>query len=196
MSAMTQNPRDLIISLPNPHLRQRSKRVGIVTNDTSKLIQTMIDATLDWEDSRKHEVGVALAAPQIDTLLRVVIIREDFEDKTNRTFTILINPEITKYEGDLIEDYEGCLSIQDIYGKVPRYNKVRVKALDANGKEFRFTAEGFLARVVQHEIDHTNGIVFIDHIKDDPAAFYKLDDEGHLEPLNYEADIKANHLLW
>lgn len=194
--SMSKNPRDIIISLPNPHLRQRSQRVGIITKDIEHIVRNMVAATLDWEDNRKHEVGVALAAPQIDTLLRIVVIREDFEDKKNRNFTILINPEITKYEGEQVEDYEGCLSIQDIYGKVPRYNRVRVKALDLHGKEFRFTAEGFLARVVQHEIDHTNGIVFIDHIKDNADAFYKLDNEGQLEPLNYEADIKANSLLW
>jgi peptide deformylase len=193
---MSKNPRDKIISLPNPHLRQRSKRVGVITHDIEQIVHDMISATLDWEDNRKHEVGVALAAPQIDTLLRIVVIREDFEDKKNRNFTILINPEITKYEGEKVEDYEGCLSIKDIYGKVPRYSKVRVKALDIHGKEFRFTAEGFLARVVQHEIDHTNGTVFIDHIKDVPDAFYKLDDEGQLEPLNYDADIAANRLLW
>ena len=193
---MTKNPRDLIITLPNPHLRERSKRVGIVTKDIEALAQKMIDATLDWEDSRKHEVGVALAAPQIDELMRVVVIREDFEDKKNRNFTVLINPEITKYEGEIVDDYEGCLSITDIYGKVPRHSKVRVKALDLKGKEIRFTADGFIARVIQHEIDHTNGIVFIDHIKDDAEAFFKLDDEGQLEPLNYEADVKANSLLW
>jgi peptide deformylase len=193
---MSKNPRDKIISLPNPHLRQRSRRVGVITHDIEQIVHDMISATLDWEDNRKHEVGVALAAPQIDTLLRIVVIREDFEDKKNRNFTILINPEITKYEGEKVEDYEGCLSIKDIYGKVPRYSKVRVKALDIHGKEFRFTAEGFLARVVQHEIDHTNGTVFIDHIKDATDAFYKLDDEGQLEPLNYDADIAANRLLW
>lgn len=193
---MTINPRDEIITLPNPHLRERSKRVGIVTKETVALIQKMIDATLDWEDNRKHEVGVALAAPQVDALLRVVVIREDFEDKKNRNFTVLINPEITKYEGELVQDFEGCLSVTDIYGKVPRYSKVRVKALDAKGKEFRFTAEGFLARVVQHEIDHTKGTLFIDYIKDNPKAFFRLDEEGQLEPLNYEADIKTSHILW
>jgi peptide deformylase len=193
---MAKNPRDTIISLPNPHLRTRSKRVGIITPEIVSLTKKMIDATLDWEDNRDHEVGVALAAPQIDELLRVVVVREDFDNKKNRNFTILINPEITKYEGDLLEDYEGCLSIKDIYGKVPRHSKVRVKALDINGKEIRFTVEGFMARVMQHEIDHTNGIVFIDHIKDSPEAFYKLDDDGHLEELDYEQDIKDNNLLW
>jgi peptide deformylase len=193
---MSVHPRDTIITLPNPHLRERSKRVGIVTKDIEALAAQMIEATLDWEDSRNHEVGVALAAPQIDKLLRVVVVREDFEDKENRNFTVLINPEITKYEGKLLDDYEGCLSITDIYGKVPRYSKVRVKALDLHGKEFRFTAEGFLARVIQHEIDHTNGIVFIDHIKDEPEAFYKLDTDGQLIALDYEADIATNSILW
>ena len=191
-----QNPRDTIITLPNSNLRKRSRRIGLVSPEIVKLVDDMKAATLDWEDNRKHEVGVALAAVQIDKLYRVVIIREDFEDKDNRNFIVLINPEITKLEGDELEDFEGCLSITDIYGKVKRFNKVKVKALDINGKPFRITAEGFLARVIQHEIDHTNGTVFIDHIKDNPKAYYKLDEDGQLEPLNYEADIATNSLLW
>jgi peptide deformylase len=127
---------------------------------------------------------------------RVVIIRSDFEDKAVRDFTILINPEIVKYEGDIVADYEGCLSIRDVYGKVPRYTKIRVKALDENGHEIRFRADGFLARVVQHEVDHTNGVVFIDHIKNQTDAFYTLDENGELQPLDYDAHIKDNHELW
>lgn len=185
-----------IISLPNPHLRQRSKKVGVVTDEIKELIEDMKSATLDWEDSRKHEVGVALAAVQVDKLLRIVVVRNDFDNKKDRTFHVFINPEITKFEGTLIEDYEGCLSIKDVYGKVPRYEKVRVKALGENGQQVRATAEGFLARVFQHEIDHTNGIVFIDHIADKPGAFYKLDDDGHLVELDYEKDIQNNSILW
>lgn len=188
--------RNSIITLPNPHLRQRSKKVGIVSDDIRRLIDDMQAATLDWEDSREHEVGVALAAIQIDIALRVVVIREDFDNKKNRNFIVCINPTITKYEGRLVDDYEGCLSIKDIYGKVPRYEKVKVKALDVYGKEFRVTATGFLARVFQHEIDHTNGIVFIDHIKDEPKAFYRLDSKGHLEPLDYTHAIKDSIELW
>lgn len=190
------SPKDIIITLPNNRLRQRSQRIGLVSKEIKHLIDDMISATLDWEDNRKHEVGVALAAVQIDKLYRIVIVREDFEDKNNRNFIVLINPEITKLEGDLVEDFEGCLSITDIYGRVKRYSKAKVKALDINGKPVRITAEGFLARVLQHEIDHTNGIVFIDHIKDNSDAYYKLDTEGQLEPLNYEAEIAGNPLLW
>lgn len=188
--------RHSIITLPQQHLRQRSQKVGIISDDIKQLITDMESATLDWEDSRAHEIGVALAAVQVNTLLRVVVIRNNFDNKSDRTFQIFINPEITKYEGKQVEDYEGCLSVKDIYGRVKRYEKVRVKALDENGQAIRVTAEGFLARVFQHEIDHTNGIVFIDHIKDSPENFYHLDSDGHLQPLDYEKDIKSNVDLW
>ncbi len=185
-----------IITLPNPHLRQRSRKVGVVTDEIKAVIKRMEEATLDWEASRNHEVGVALAAVQIDELLRIVVIRNNFDDKNDKSFMVLINPQITKYEGDIIEDYEGCLSIRNIYGKVPRHSKVRVKAQNLDGREFRVTAEGFLARVFQHEIDHTNGTPFIDHIKDNPEAFYRLTENGKLEPLDYDKQVKSNKDLW
>ncbi len=185
-----------IITLPNPHLRQKSEKVRDLSPELSTLIDDMTSAAIDWESSRPHEISAALAAVQIDRLDRVVIVRSDFEDKGNSEFTTLINPEIVKYEGNLVEDYEGCLSVKDVYGKVPRYSKIRVKAVNADGQEVRFKADGFLARVIQHEIDHTNGIVFIDHIRDNSNAFYKLDDSGELEPLNYDEHIKDNSILW
>jgi peptide deformylase len=185
-----------IITLPHKSLRQRSKKVGFIDEDVKKLVEEMQAATLDWEDNREHEVGVALAAVQVNDLRRAVIIRNNFDDKKDRGFQVFINPQITKYEGEIQEDYEGCLSIKDVYGKVPRHTKVRVKALDTEGKEVRLKAEGFLARVFQHEIDHTNGIVFIDHIKDKEEAFYKLTSEGKLEALDYDKDIKENPILW
>jgi peptide deformylase len=185
-----------IITLPNPHLRARSQKVGLITPEIKQLITDMEAATLDWEDSREHEVGVALAAVQIDKLMRIVVIREDLDNKADRKFRVFINPEITKFEGKVEEDFEGCLSIKDVYGKVPRNTKVKVKAIGVDGKEFRVTAEGFLARVFQHEIDHTKGKVFIDYIKDKPEAFFKLKSDGKLEPLNYEKDIRDSSILW
>lgn len=188
--------KDDIIALPNQHLRQRSQKVSFVTPDIIALIEDMKDATIDWENSRKHEVGVALAAVQVDELKRIIVIRNNFDDKKDHSFTVFINPTITKYEGDVIADYEGCLSVKSIYGMVPRHTKVRVKAMNTEGREFRVTAEGFLARIFQHEIDHTNGIVFIDHIKDDPKAFFHLDEDGELKPLDYDAAIKSSAELW
>lgn len=185
-----------IIILPNPHLREKSTRVHVITDQTHQLIDDMTAASLDWENSRPHEISAALAAVQIDRLERVVIIRSDFDDKATRDFTALINPEIVKLEGEVISDYEGCLSVDRVYGKVPRHSKIRVKALDSEGREVRFKAEGFLARVLQHEIDHTNGVMFIDHIKDQRDAFYTLDEKGELQPLDYEKHVEENHILW
>lgn len=185
-----------IITLPHPNLRKKSTRVHIVTEDTKKCIQDMTSAALDWEDSRPHEISAALAAVQVNHMERIVIVRSDFEDKSSRKFTTLINPEIIKYEGSVVEDYEGCLSVKRVYGKIPRNTKIRLKALDEDGNEIRLRAEGFLARVLQHEVDHTNGIVFIDHLRDNPDAFYTLDEKGELQPLDYEKDIKTNVDLW
>lgn len=185
-----------IIALPHVSLRQRSKKVGIVGQQVLQVIDGMKAATMDWEASRDHEVGVALAAVQVNQLYRIVVIRQDFNDKQNRQFSVFINPEIAKYEGVIEHDYEGCLSVKDVYGKVPRHSKVRVKALDEAGKPVRVTAEGFLARVFQHEIDHTNGILFVDRIKDDRDAFYQLQKDGKLKPLDYDEHIRNNHILW
>lgn len=185
-----------IITLPNAHLRQKSSRVHVVTDEVRKLIKDMTDASLDWEDSRPFEISAALAAVQIDQLVRVIIVRNNFEDKAEREFVALIDPEITKAEGELIEDFEGCLSVKNIYGKVKRYSKIRIKALDIDGNEIRLKADGFLARVIQHEIDHCNGVVFIDHIREDTKAFYELDDAGELQPLDYAAKVENNHELW
>jgi peptide deformylase len=184
--------KDLIITLPNPHLRAKSRRVGVITDETLRIIEDMKSATLDWEDSRPHEVGVALAAIQIDQMLKIIVIRNDFDNKEDKTFSVFINPEITKLEGEVDEDYEGCLSVKDIYGKVPRNTKVRMRALNEQGQELRVKAEGFLARVLQHEVDHCNGLVFVDHIEDNPEAFFELTDEGKLEQLDYEQVQKAD----
>lgn len=175
-----------IITLPHGSLRQKSQKLHIISDEINKLIEDMKSATIDWENSREHEVGVALAAVQVDRLNRVVIVREDFNDKDNHNFEIFINPEITKFEGEIEEDFEGCLSVKDVYGKVPRYTKIRVKALNQEGKEVRLRAEGFLARVFQHEIDHTNGKLFVDHIKQKPEAFYRLGKSGKIEELGDE----------
>jgi peptide deformylase len=188
--------KDDIITLPNPHLREKSKRVGIVSDQIRQVVADMEAATISWDESRDHEVGVALAAVQIDRLYKIVVVRNNYDDKSDHTFTTFINPEITKFEGTVEEDFEGCLSVTNIYGKVPRYTKVKVKATDLDGREFRVKAEGFLARIFQHEIDHTNGIVFIDHIKDDPEAFFRLGEDGKLEPIDYAKEIESNTLLW
>lgn len=170
--------------------------MGYITDDIKNLLTSMTEALLDWEDHREHEVGVALAAVQINKLFRVIVIRNDFDNRDDRTFLALINPEITKYEGKIEEDFEGCLSVKNIYGKIPRYSKVRIKAMDLSGKEVRLKAEGFLARTLQHEIDHTNGKVIIDHIRHNKNAFFRLTDKGELESLDFDKEINNNKDLW
>ena len=188
--------KDDIIALPNTHLRQKSERVGVITDEILKIVAEMEAATISWDNSRDHEVGVALAAVQIDKLYKIVVVRNNYDDKEDHSFTTFINPEITKFEGKVEADYEGCLSVPNVYGKVPRHSKVKIKAINVKGQEFRVTAEGFLARIFQHEIDHTNGLVFIDHIRDDRDAFFKLDAKGELKKLDYQTEIETNKELW
>jgi peptide deformylase len=171
-----------IITIPNPLLRKRSQRIGHIDSSIRALAEDMIAATLDWEANREHEFGAALAAVQIAQLYRIVVIRDDFDDKDNKSFSVFINPEIVKAEGEPTEELEGCLSVADIYGSVARYPKVKVKALNLDGRPIRVTATGFLARVFQHEIDHTNGLVFVDRIEN-PRKLFRLGADGKFTAL-------------
>lgn len=172
-----------IITLPNPKLHERSKRIGHVDSEVRDLAENMIAATLDWEAGREHEFGAALAAVQVAKLYRLVVVRNDFDNKDDKSFSVFINPEIVKAEGEPTEELEGCLSVKDIYGSVARYPKVKVKALNLDGRPVRVTATGFLARVFQHEIDHTNGIVFTDRVED-PHKLFRLQPNGKFTPVN------------
>lgn len=175
-----------IITLPDLRLREKSRRIGHVDSEIVTLAQNMISASLEWEDGRAHEFCAALAAVQVGELYRVVVVRDDFDDKTNRSFGVYINPEIVKFEGEPVEELEGCLSVKDMYGAVKRYPKVKVKAINLEGEAIRLTATDFLARVFQHEIDHTNGIVFVDHV-DDARKLYHLEADGSftkIDPIN------------
>lgn len=184
-----------IITLPHESLRKTSRKVGTIDKQITQLIETMTEQAILWDESREHEVTVALAAVQINELWKVIIVREDFDDKQNHAYVALINPEITKYEGIIEDDFEGCLSVRDFYAKVPRYTKIRVKALSVDGREVKFTAEGFLARVLQHEIDHTKGITIVDRVVDHEDGFRTIGNEGKLEAVAYTTVQKAGILL-
>ncbi|MCL2280605.1 peptide deformylase [Candidatus Saccharibacteria bacterium] len=184
-----------IIALPDTRLREKSVKVRVITDETLQLVDNMLSAALDWEKSRPHEMAVALAAVQIGALERVIIIREDFDDKSNQNYVVLINPEIIKREGEIVTDNEGCLSVKDIYGQVPRHSKIRLRAIDITGREVRIKSPNpFIARILQHEVDHTNGICFVDHIADQKDAFFILTDEGDLEPYPYDKIVKSGIL--
>ncbi|MDO4870915.1 MAG: peptide deformylase [Candidatus Saccharibacteria bacterium] len=183
-----------IIVLPDPRLRQKSESVDIIDQEILDIIKNMKQAALDWEKTRPHEVSTALTAVQMGIMKRIVIVREDFGDKKNTNFQTLINPKIISTGGKIIRDFEGCLSVPDIYGKVARPDRVKIKAKNEKGETFFIKARGFLSRVLQHEYDHTEGIVFIDRIKN-TNDFYRLDDEGELQRIDYDTNVKPTGFL-
>lgn len=193
---MTKKDIPSIVTTPDPRLRQKSKKVHQIDDETKRIIDEMIASSLAWEEEHEFELSAAMAAPQLGYNKRIIVVREDMSNKDNATFVPLINPVVIKTEGKIIEDYEGCLSVPSVYGKVGRPYKARIKAVTENGEEVRLKATGFLARTLLHEIDHLDGILFIDHIKDQTDAFYKLNDKGDLEPLDYDKYIKNNKDLF
>jgi peptide deformylase len=185
-----------IITTPDARLREKSEKVGTIDDEVLKVIADMRKLSLDWEKEHPYELSAAMAAPQMGVLKRIIIIRDDMENKEKASFTALINPEIIRTEGKIKRDYEGCLSVPSIYGMVPRATKVKVKAMLEDGTEVRIKAEDELARTLLHEIDHLNGILFIDHIRDDEDAFYEMNDKGDLVPVDYGKKIRDNKELW
>lgn len=193
---MTKKDIPSIVTTPDPRLRQKSEKVHQIDDETKRIINEMIASSLAWEEEHEFELSAAMAAPQLGYNKRIIVVREDMSNKDNANFVPLINPVVIKTEGKIIEDYEGCLSVPSVYGKVGRPYKARIKAVTENGEEVRLKATGFLARTLLHEIDHLDGVLFIDHIKDQTDAFYKLNDKGDLEPLDYDKYIKNNKDLF
>ncbi len=185
-----------IITTPDPRLREKSSKISKIDEEILGVIAEMRKLSLDWEKEHPFELSAAMAAPQMGVNKRIVIIRDDMEDKKNASFTALINPEVIKTEGKTKTGYEGCLSVPSIYGMVPRATKVKIKAKLEDGTEVRIKATDELARTLLHEIDHLNGILFIDHIKDDKDAFYEMNDKGDLVPVDYDSKIAGNKKLW
>ena len=139
-----------IIVTPDPRLRLVSKKVSKITDETKKHINLMIKNSLEWEAEHPFELSAAMAAPQLGINERIIIIRDNMEDKDDQAFVALINPEVIKTDGKIIKDYEGCLSVPKFYGLIPRPNRVRIKAKTIDGTEVRIKAEGSLARTLLH----------------------------------------------
>ena len=148
-----------IRTLPDPVLRQKAKRVTKIDNSIQKLIDDMID-TLRAEPNR-----AGLAAPQVGVLLRVVVI-----ELPEQELITMINPEIIKKEGERIVQ-EGCLSIPGYFGEIKRAVTVKVKAKDRYGKQFRLKAQGLLAQALEQEIEHLDGILYIDNLESPDKLF-------------------------
>ena len=143
-----------IRALPDPVLRQKSKRVGVIDNGIKKLVSDMLE-TMHADPNR-----AGLAAPQVGIPLRVIVIGIPEQDDI-----VLINPEIVKRSGTRTIT-EGCLSVPGYYAEIERSETVTAKGRDQNGKEVRIKAEGLLAQALEHEIDHLNGMLYVDHLAD------------------------------
>ena len=183
-----------LIYLPHPTLRTPSRKVGLVDQPTIELLAKMIERAKLWETDRPHEIAVGLAAVQINQLWRVVIIRRQFDKAEPPTFQALINPRITRTDGPEIEEYEGCLSVPDYYAKIKRAQKIRFEALDLVGQPIVASVSGFLARVIQHEVDHLKGIMTVDRVTDPETGFGRLGNDGQIEPVSL-ATVKTQGIL-
>lgn len=156
-----------ILRLENPRLRKKSVKVSRIDPSIQDLVDDMI------ETMRAAE-GVGLAAPQIGVLLRVIVAEYEEDDTEELHQTVLINPEVLSKEGEWMAE-EGCLSIPGVVGTVPRAEKVTVKGKNRSGKDVRIKADGRLAHILQHEIDHLDGVLYIDHLA-------SLDELRKIEP--------------
>ena len=147
--------------LGHPVLRMKAQRVAAEAL-ASPAIQILIDNMME---TMTEYYGVGLAANQVHESLSIAVI-ESHGARGKIPMTVLVNPDITILNEELTEDWEGCLSIPELRGRVPRYRKLRVDALDRHGQKIQFVAEDFFARVVQHECDHLMGKVYLDRMRD------------------------------
>ncbi|MFP3982962.1 MAG: peptide deformylase [Desulfurivibrionaceae bacterium] len=161
-----------IIKHPDPVLRQKARPVTDFNDELAELIR-------DMTETMYNAPGIGLAAPQINVSLSLVVMDVTARDEKSEPIT-LINPEILYTEGSQIDE-EGCLSVVDFTAKVKRYQKIAVRALDLKGEVLEFEAEDWLARVIQHEIDHLNGILFIDHLSSLKRGIYKKQRKKQLQ---------------
>ena len=159
-----------IVTYPEKSLSEPSVKVETIDADIHQLIRDMVETMF-------HESGVGLAAPQVGVNKRILVYNARATDPDNDgsedTVAALINPEIIDSSGSYLSENEGCLSVVDFRADVKRYEKVTVRALDEQGNQLEFEATGLMAVIMQHEIDHLDGILFIDRISSLKRAMYK-----------------------
>ncbi|MEW6519538.1 MAG: peptide deformylase [Thermodesulfobacteriota bacterium] len=153
-----------IIKYPHPLLRKKASPITEFNDELRQLVA-------DMAETMYAAPGVGLAANQIGVLLQIVVIDVSPREEKNKLIP-LINPEILEGEGSVIDE-EGCLSVVDYAANVERFSHIRVRARDLDGREVEFTADGWFARVIQHEVDHLDGKLFIDHLSSLKRALYK-----------------------
>lgn len=146
-----------IVTIPDPILYRKARKV----TDFGKELQTLVD---DMIETMRVAPGEGLAAPQVDVPLRVIVV--EFGDEEDESVPLklfpVVNPEITRFSKEQVTGTEGCLSIPDFVGDVDRSVSVVVKGMNRRGQPMRIKSSGWLARIFQHEVDHLNGVLFID----------------------------------
>jgi peptide deformylase len=151
-----------VARMGHPVLRTRARaldRTEIKSAPIQKLIDDMLETMVEYH-------GVGLAAPQIHEGLRIFVAALDAGEKEAEAEPVaIVNPEITPVGDEMVEDWEGCLSIPDIRGRVPRHREIKVRAFDRGGNRIEIRAQNFSARVIQHETDHLDGVLFFDRMK-------------------------------
>jgi peptide deformylase len=155
-----------VARMGHPILRARARALDpadIGSATTQRLIDDMIETMIEYH-------GVGLAGPQVHEAVRIFVASLDAHDGETTEPLAIINPEITLVGSDIVEDWEGCLSIPDIRGRVPRPREIKVRALDRAGERIELRAHDFPARIIQHETDHLDGILFFDRM----ASFESL----------------------
>jgi len=165
-----------LVSLSHPAIRQGTGEVKEITPEIETLVQKMFI-------TMKENRGIGLAAPQVGIPLRLAVMEYEPKEQVSGSAgkrvsqeervpkTILINPKVISVSNRQAEDEEGCLTTPDVYGPVKRAEEVVVETMDLTGKKIRIKAKGFFARVLQHELDHLKGIIFIDRVGD-PGKLY------------------------
>jgi len=147
-----------VIKLPEPLLRKKAHKLTDFGSETQKLIDDMID-------TMRAEPGVGLAAPQVNVSLRLIVVEYAIDDTVENPkpkLFVVANPQIVHRSTDKVKGIEGCLSVPNLFGEVERANQVVVEGLNRRGKKQKIAAVGWLARIYQHEIDHLDGILFVD----------------------------------
>jgi peptide deformylase len=160
-----------VARMGHPALRQRARALQ-PAEIRSTVIQQLID---DMFETMREYQGIGLAAPQVHEGVRLFVA--GVESGEPLAPIVLINPELTPIGTSIVEDWEGCLSIPEIRGQVPRAQEISVTAFDHKGKRLEMTARGYAARVIQHEADHLDGVLFLDRMKSFETLTY-LDEFG------------------
>ena len=171
-----------IARMGHPVLRARARAIDrgeIKSTAVQRLIDDMIETMVEHR-------GVGLAAPQVHERVRIFVAAIDAaeEESPPAKPIVVINPELTPVGNEVVEDWEGCLSVPDIRGRVPRAREIRLRALDRRGERLDIQAQDFSARVIQHETDHLDGVLFFDRMRsfetltflDEYARYWRQDD--------------------